>query len=171
MSQSLEIVVHWLFFLILISAFFWIFARHLEAKRFNTEFSRFFKHIMKVPLTKLDVEERTLFTNIVKSKSYQNLKNYYAQNADPKTTKNNTQVAILNVIWIVVLIAILVLLIKEQKTKMSALLGIVGFTLFTYLFIGILEYLIFTRVILNYNPTPPSELGKVVVKTVKENLQ
>jgi hypothetical protein len=152
------------------TGFYWLYARHLEAKRFNSEFSRFFNTELSSRLALLDPEEKTALSALVNSSAIDKLKDRYANSADPRRSRDNLKVLALNMSLLAGLLALFIVVVRAHKLSWRTVGYWIGLSILVDVFIVIAEYLIFTKVVLHYSPVLPSELAQVMVHTAKERL-
>ena len=81
------------------------------------------------------------------------------------------QITSIEIITVLVCCLIVVLLVlKVSCNKCTGIMDILKENIITFIFVGIVEYLFFTKIAFKYVPAPPSTLVTTLLETFKKNL-
>ena len=171
--SSLNVILHSVILLTFLSLFFFMFISHQEKSAFQHEIASLIdtyltKTLDKIPKNKIRDELISIFPNL------DSIKKLY-QSDNPFTTERNLLVKFTCGFMIILLVTILVSVIMtlsigcDRNLKYLKFIIIENLVIFS--FIGLIEYLFFTKIAINYIPTTPSLMIGTLIDEIKNQLK
>jgi hypothetical protein len=163
-----NISVHVLFLFTILSILFIKIISKLETKTINDELSNIISDSVEDNYNKLNLDEKIAINEGIKHIDFQNIINLY--NREDVTRKLNND-GIYKLIYItialLVVILLLILLISKKLCNNVPISYILKENIIIFTGVGIVEYLFFKHVILNYIPVKPSFIMEYMSKKIK----
>lgn len=164
-----DLSLHGLILFIFLTCFFILYVSKLTIDAANNQVGR----LIDRNLSKIIKENKDKFqgsnTALINLIPYSNLKNAFEKEDIYQTTNNKWLMK--NLVTVNILLFMIVFVgiytvknICNIKLNISEILIM---NLITFIGIGIIEYLFFTRIVLNYTPTTPSLLTETILNTSK----
>lgn len=168
-SESLNVLIHVIILFTFLSALFFIYISKVEGAAFRNELG----DIIENGIDKLAANNPELIGNfqglepiIDKLIPIYNKPSQYVM-------QHNITVKFTAVFVILILFAVILTIVLVESLDCKRNVGIsrlVVENVIIFAFIGIVEFVFFTKVAIKYVPTPPSLLSKTIVDAIKRNL-
>ena len=165
-------VLHVLILFMFLSILYFTLIAPLEKKAFENEIEDQVKNNVKKAVDTLDKNTQTELKKIISNNIIDKLILTYSSPSEI-VTDHNKSVKFLSIILIVFLIIgliVTIIILQFSCNKCTGINSIILENIITFVFIGIVEYLFFTKVAFKYVPSPPSTLVTSLFKGFSDNL-
>lgn len=173
-SLGVNLAVHVLTLFTILALFFMLYVAPMMKQKFNSEVRRNINKFVDFEMQNVPVEEKKILRNIMNSEEVNRIKNIYAKSNKITETQNNclyTTIIMTNVLlFVAVSITIIFLYIYHKNDDCLPLKDIFAENGITFLIVGLVEYLFFTKVALHYVPAKPSEMASMFLESIKQHL-
>lgn len=182
-NYGVNIILHVLILFTFLKVFFFTYASSLEKKNIDKSIKNIIKDQINIFLTNIDNWDKKISSipkySTIKWNNVNNMAGDLIANSqeeDPKIQKNNKDLKkvsfgiIIGLFIVLVIVIFYLMFIKKYKIHFKS---IIIENLIIFLFVGIIEYFFFTRIVINYIPVTPdfvsiSLLDRIKYKISKE---
>jgi hypothetical protein len=164
-----DLGVHALILFTFLTSFFLLYVSKLSVNELKEQLSNLIENDLGQMIRENKNKHKNLLEGPLNMLPYKKLKEYYSKK-DPFQEMNNSwlkeSLIITNLSLFIIVIGSIFLISYICSLKVD-IMELIQINVLTFLGIGIVEYLFFTRVALNYVPTPPSLLLDTIINNTK----
>jgi hypothetical protein len=167
-----DLGVHFLILFIFLTSFFLLYVSKLEQENLNSQLNTIIEKNLGDVVRTNKYKFKEVFGDIIDEIPYEKLKRQY-KTADDYQQLNNDWLKkslFITNLFLFLIITFSILLIKKICNIDLDVKHILKINLFTFIGIGIVEYLFFTHVALKYIPTSPSLIVESILNNTKNYL-
>lgn len=173
---AINIMVHTLILFTILSIFFMYYIADVAHETFNHEIAHNINEAIDKLFDSVSPDEKALFKqytgNVSNIKVFETLKKKYSE-PDPLVELHNKwlfkTIVTSNVAYFIIVLLTIILLMY-QCNQCIPIKDILIENVLTFICVGIVEYLFFTRVALKFIPSKPSLIVDTFFESLKENL-
>lgn len=170
-TTILNVVLHVLILWTFLTFFFFLFASKLSVDALQNEIGHYIEKGVSGSLNSLQPEEKEKAKKLISAFPLDNLINANS-GMDPNVETNNKWVHVISIMVIfglALLFITIASLLKAGCDPNVSLKHIFTENFFTFLFVGIIEYLFFKYVAIKYIPVQPSVITNTLIDRLKYN--
>jgi len=171
-----NIALHVTFLFLFLSIFFLGYAKNIESRAINNEINHIINNAFSGVVTNNNNTTIKKIYNKLPKKNIDYFFNYYTQFFsldDPERKALNNEltknIIHINVLLIIILIFFVIVLLTTNSITIGEIGHVVLENFLTFILIGIVEYVFFSQVALNYVPSLPSDLYKGILSNLQSN--
>jgi hypothetical protein len=171
-----NIALHVTFLFLFLSVFFIKYVKNIESVALNNEIDHIINNAFK-NITNNDNIKQTIntikdYNNTNSSYIFDYYKNIFNQDDQERNSVNTTiinSIVHIDVLLVFVLILFVIILIKTNSISLITIVHVIGENILTFILVGIVEYLFFTKIALNYVPSLPSNMYTSILANLQSN--
>lgn len=169
MDFIMNILIHVLILLCIISGFFFLYVSKLSKSKFQEELNDLISNDLMNTLKNADKTGTLKTLNLG-----DDIVNFYKNKVDEATVLQNwwlTVITITMVITLIISVAVIVLIMKYSCNQCIPLWHIIKDNLILFFFIGIIEITFFMLIARNFIPVKPSLMINTILERLKSKFQ
>jgi hypothetical protein len=164
-----DLGVHALILFTFLTSFFLMYVSKLSVEELKGQLNNIIENDLGQMIRENKEKYKELLSQPLNMIPYNKLKTYYSKE-DPFQKMNNSwlkESLLITNFGLFIIVIGSIFLISNICTLKIDIMDLIKINVLTFLGIGIVEYLFFTRVALNYVPTPPSLLLDTIIRNTK----
>ena len=167
-EDQLSITLHVTILFMVLSVFFVFVISKVERDSINSELDSSIQDAISASFSSLTPIQKKILSPVLKSIPYDKLNNIYGKTADVTATNNKWLIIVIILInvFMVIVVTLLTLSLKSCVNVKQVFIE----NAITFLFVGIIEYVFFTKIIIKYIPVPPSAIVDTLISELKKKL-
>lgn len=171
-SVVLNFILHVLILWSILTFFFFLFASKLSTSALNNELGSYIDKGVPESLNSLSESQKQKLSFLLRQVPLKNLINFTSQPSEIVVLNNswNYGASLVVIASLAILFIVVATIIKASCDPQVSLTHIIIENFFTFLFVGIVEFLFFKYVALKYIPIAPSVITDTLIDRLKFNM-
>lgn len=158
----LNVLLHITLLFTFLNFFFKLYVSKIQSSAINNEL---------ISLINENIDSNNIHTSPIIKAELPYYKKIFSIPSDNPTIINNilfNKLTHFTIFIYIILIFFIIFLFTTNNITFYNLFYVIGENIFTFIFIGFIEYLFFTRIALKYIPVLPSAIYKLLISNIKE---
>jgi hypothetical protein len=166
---SVNILTHCTFLLAIIASVFFLFTEKIMSNAINNQVEDLAVDNIEKFYSELTPENKKILQQSLQQAQLETLLNIYKTPNEERYINNNwIKKIIYIIIGLLIVVVIVAILISKANCGKISVVEILSENILIFMFVGIVEFLFFTKIIIKYIPAYPSTLSNIFVKQIKE---
>ena len=169
---NINLIIHVLILFTFLLMFFMFYISRLERDTFKEQIHDIIDTNLSNVLNTLNEGDKTELKNALKLLPYDTLNKLYSKASTDISEHNKWlfRIAGMGVAVLIIAIIAIIFTLKYSCNQCVSWGPIILENVVIFSFVGLIEYMFFTRIISKYTPAPPSLMIKSLIDSIKENL-
>lgn len=166
---SVNILTHCTFLLAIIASVFFLFTEKIMSNAINNQVEDLTIDTIDKFYSELPPENKKIVQQSLQHAQLETLLNIYKTPTEDRYINNQwVEKIIYVVIALLIVVVIVAILISKANCGKISVIEILSENILIFMFVGIVEFLFFTKIIIKYIPAYPSTLSNIFLEQFKE---